>query len=64
MTAGFYNISCNCAPTFVAGPGFDLYATEKDTYSYPNHGWTWYNSAAEAYAAAGLPYPPTGDVNE
>ena len=36
------------APNFVRGPGFDLFAEQKDTYTYPVDGWTWYDTLDQA----------------
>jgi hypothetical protein len=54
-TAGFYRFldgELRCAPTAVYLPNTEpLLASEKDSYTYPCHGWTWFDSlvAAEAY---------------
>ena len=55
MTAGFYRFrdgELRCAPTAVYLPNAEpLLAAEKDSYDYPYHGWSWFDSitAAEAY---------------
>jgi len=55
MTAGFYRFKdgeLRCAPTAVYLPNAEpLLAPEKDSYVYPYHGWSWFDSitAAEAY---------------
>ena len=59
MTAGFYRFrdgELRCAPTSVHFPNAEpqvepLLASQKDSYNYPYHGWSWFNSitAAEAY---------------
>lgn len=36
------------APNFVRGPTFDLFAEDKDTYTYPVDGWTWYDTLDQA----------------
>ena len=38
------------APNFVRGPGFDLFAEDKDTYIYPVDGWVWYDTLGQALA--------------
>jgi hypothetical protein len=54
-TAGFYQFvdsELRFAPVSVHMPNAEpLYASEKDSYAYPYHGWSWFNSlaAAEAY---------------
>lgn len=54
-TAGFYRFldgELRCAPTAVYLPNTEpLLASEKDSYTYPYYGWTWFDSlgAAEAY---------------
>jgi hypothetical protein len=54
-TAGFYRFrdgELRCAPTAVYLPNAEpLLAAEKDSYDYPYHGWSWFDSitAAEAY---------------
>jgi hypothetical protein len=55
MTAGFYRFldgELRCAPTSVYLPNAEpLLASQKDSYNYPYHGWSWFNSlaAAESY---------------
>lgn len=52
MTAGFYSKEHMLrAGKFVYGPGFTLIAENKDDYTYPVEGWTWFDSAEEAAAA-------------
>jgi len=54
-TAGFYRFSdstLDWAPTSVHMPNAEpLLASEKNSYVYPYHGWSWFDSitAAEAY---------------
>ena len=38
------------APNFVRAPTFDLFAEDKDTYTYPVEGWTWYDTLDQAMA--------------
>ena len=52
MYAGFYTVDLRYAPNSVIGPGFSLIKEQKDSYSYPINGWTWYNSRDEAVAAS------------
>jgi len=55
MTAGFYRFldgELRHASTSVHLPNAEpLLASQKDSYKYPYHGWSWFNSitAAEAY---------------
>ena len=42
------------APNYVYAPNFTLLAAEKDTYTYPVEGWTWYDTTEAAEAAFGL----------
>ena len=39
------------APNFVRGPGFDLFAEQKDEYQYPVEGWYWFDNLDAAVAA-------------
>lgn len=62
-TAGFYNWTgeeMQFSPTSVYFPdGTALVADIRDEFTYPHNGWSWYDSAEEAYAAAGVPMPGT-----
>ena len=53
-TAGFYRFlddELRCAPTAVYLPnGGQLLAAEKDSYTYPYQGWSWFDSLAAAEA--------------
>lgn len=46
-TAGFYKQNEEgewmYAPNFVYAPDYTLLKEEKDTYTYPVDGWTWYD---------------------
>lgn len=45
-TAGFYKLEDEnwlYAPNFVYAPDYTLEKEDKDTYTYPVDGWTWYN---------------------
>jgi hypothetical protein len=51
MTAGFYkkdNEEILYASTTVESTGYVLIAQDKDQYSYPVGGWTWFDSEEEA----------------
>lgn len=39
------------APNFVRAPDYDLFADQRDTYTYPVDGWYWFDSLDEAIAA-------------
>jgi hypothetical protein len=47
-TAGFYKqneiLTWIYAPNFVYGPNFELLKENKDSYTYPVDGWSWYES--------------------
>lgn len=47
-TSGFYKQeedgTWSYAPNFVYGPDFELLKENKDLYTYPVNGWTWYDS--------------------
>jgi hypothetical protein len=63
-TSGFYKMDeevLQYAQNFVCGPGFDLDRSQKDSYSYPVEGWTWYDSVDEARVANGLPALVVGE---
>ena len=48
-TSGFYNPDFLLrAGLFVYGPDYTLLKSLKDTYTYPVHGWTWFDSAEAA----------------
>ena len=47
-TSGFYKFeddNWQYAPNFVYGPGYELLRENKDTYSYPVEGWSWYDES-------------------
>ena len=60
-TDGFYKLidgELLYAPNFVAGPGYELVKEEKDNYSYPINGWSWFDSEEDAlvfYATIEVP---------
>ena len=39
------------APNFVRAPDYDLFADQKDSYTYPVDGWTWYDTLDAAMAS-------------
>jgi len=52
-TSGFYKQAVDGAwmraPNFVYGFNFELIKENKDTYTYPVDGWTWYDENIEIY---------------
>lgn len=56
-TSGFYKLDGELlyAPTSVLSASYELYRDQKDSYSYPVHGWTWFDDEAAARVAFGLP---------
>lgn len=47
-TAGFYKLeddNWQYAPNFVDAPNYQLLKENKDSYTYPVDGWTWYNES-------------------
>jgi histidinol-phosphate/aromatic aminotransferase/cobyric acid decarboxylase-like protein len=44
---------------YVLNANYELWRDEKDTYTYPVDGWSWYESEAEARTALNCPVPPT-----
>lgn len=52
-TSGFYKQAEDgawiYAANFVYGFNFELLKENKDTYTYPVDGWTWYNENIEIY---------------
>lgn len=50
-TSGFYKAEEGQllhAPNFVSAPDYDLSRTRKDEYTYPVHGWHWFDSQQDA----------------
>lgn len=44
------------APNFVRAPDYDLFAEEKDTYTYPTQGgWYWFDTIEEARLFFNIP---------
>ena len=62
-TAGFYNNQGFWTPHKVSHAEFELVNDLKDTYVYPVHGWTWYNSAEEAQLAEGFDSSVVDTIN-
>jgi hypothetical protein len=51
--AGFYKKEDSqilYAPNIIEGPGYVLFAADKDSYEYPVEGWIWAQSEADANA--------------
>jgi len=47
-TAGFYKLeddNWQYAPNFVYAPDYTLLKEEKDTYTFPIDGWSWYDNS-------------------
>jgi hypothetical protein len=64
-TSGFYkkdNTSLLYAPNWVQSKDYTLVRSDKDKYTYPVDGWTWFDDAASAYTANDLPIPSPGDI--
>lgn len=50
-TSGFYALidgELFFAPNFVESATFSLHRADKDTYTYPVNGWSWFDSEQEA----------------
>lgn len=47
---GFYKLSDDLlyGPNFVSTPTYELFVSEKDTYTYPVDGWYWFDTLEEA----------------
>jgi hypothetical protein len=59
-TSGFYRFTgqkLTYAPSAVRAPAYSLLRAQKDTYTYPVHGWHWFASESEAKTHFGI----TGD---
>jgi hypothetical protein len=64
-TSGFYKKygnSLSFSPSYIQSKDYTLVRAEKDTYTYPVDGWQWFDNAADAYTANGLPVPNAGDI--
>lgn len=56
-TSGFYKANgdkLSFAPNAVRAPTYDLFRADKDTYTYPVEGWSWFDSEDEAKAFFGV----------
>ena len=54
-TSGFYNPEIRLrAGQFVYGPDYTLLRNQHQEYTYPQAGWTWYDSAEQASEATGI----------
>ena len=64
-TSGFYTTNeqgeLMHAPNYVIAPDFAIYRDQREAYTYPVHGWSWFDSEAEARAAYNLP-PVAGEL--
>lgn len=50
-TSGFYKLDEEdllCAPNSVTSSTLSLVKEDKDSYSYPQDGWNWFNSLKDA----------------
>lgn len=59
-TSGFYKNDAGMilyGPNFVEAGSFSLYRDQKDTYTYPNGGWYWFDSIEDAYKFWNLSLP-------
>ena len=55
--AGFYKLDGEellHAPNRVTAPDFTLVKEDRDTYTYPRDGWSWYNTLEDACEAMSL----------
>jgi hypothetical protein len=50
MNAGFYKLDGSLlhAANWIHAPSYELYADQKDTYTYPVDGWYWFDTLEEA----------------
>lgn len=58
-TSGFYKNDGSLlhAPNFVDAPTYQLNRGEKDNYSYPIHGWYWFDDIESAANFFGIQLP-------
>jgi len=55
-TSGFYSGDYKLrAGKFVYGPDFTLLIQDKDTYTYPIHGWYYFDNAQQASEFFNIP---------
>lgn len=60
MSAAFYKLDNGqllYAPNSVFNADYELHANQHETYTYPVHGWTWFETDVEAREYFGLPEP-------
>jgi hypothetical protein len=68
MEAGFYKLENGqliYGPTFISGPGFEIFANDKDNHTYPINGFYWFDTLEEACNHFGLDitnYRPQEDI--
>ena len=60
-TSGFYTTNeqgeLMHAPNYVIAPDFAIYRDQREAYTYPVHGWSWFGSLELACAFFGIPVP-------
>ena len=57
-TSGFYlyqDGGLAFAPNFVEHKDYQIYRDQKDTYTYPIHGWHWFENENEAKTFFNIP---------
>ena len=62
--AGFYKLDGDMllyGANFAVNANYELYKEQKDTYTYPVDGWSWYESEQAACIANGIPYIPPAE---
>ena len=62
--AGFYKLDGDMllyGANFAVNANYELYKEQKDTYTYPVDGWSWYESEQAACSGNGIPYVPPVD---
>jgi hypothetical protein len=67
MTSGFYKPENNTflyAPNKVSSPTYQLIATSKDQYTYPNNGWVWCDSIEEAIEDLNIKLPSYATMDD
>jgi hypothetical protein len=61
--AGFYCVDAQdnllYAPTAVYAPDYTLLARDRSNYTYPMHGWYWFESYEQAVAQWAIEVAPT-----
>jgi hypothetical protein len=67
-TSGFYKTDNNnkliFAPNSVRAPDYDLLRKDKDSYTYPIHGWHWFDTRDDAKNFFGITEEETPRVPE